>query len=92
MHNSGELRRGNAKLRLRKIRLFEIEVGVCAELARQDGLVMPGLDPGIHHLRNYVFRMRWITGSSPVMTISIGMTALGLVVEQSPQAAFWDRS
>jgi hypothetical protein len=27
-------------------------------------------DPGIHHLRNKLFEERWITGSSPVMTIS----------------------
>src|SRR5450631_3872125 len=39
---------------------------------------MPGLDPGIHPFSQKVFRRRWITGSRPVMTISIGMTLLAI--------------
>jgi hypothetical protein len=39
-----------AKLWLRPHGLFEIEVGVSAKT-----FVMPGLDPGIHHLRNKFF-------------------------------------
>ncbi|MGC1551261.1 MAG: hypothetical protein WA806_00610, partial [Bradyrhizobium sp.] len=31
--------------------------------------VMPGLDPGIHQIKNNeVFEQRWIAGSSPAMT------------------------
>jgi hypothetical protein len=35
----------------------------------QNTSVMPGLDPGIHQSSQEFFRRRWITGSSPVMTI-----------------------
>jgi len=61
--------------------LFEnCEVGVCVRsapfLAPQNPPVMPGLDPGIHQSSRKVFRRRWITGSSPVMTISIGMAVI----------------
>jgi hypothetical protein len=45
-------------------------------LAPQNAPVMPGLDPGIHQSSRKVFRRRWITGSSPVMTISMGMTVI----------------
>src|SRR6266700_2181082 len=45
-------------------------------LAPRNTLVMPGLDPGIHPSRNKFFQRGWITGSSPVMTISINMTAV----------------
>jgi hypothetical protein len=54
----------------------KVEPGVCKvllNLAPQNVPVMPGLDSGIHHLRHTLFR-RWITGSSPAMTISIGVT------------------
>jgi hypothetical protein len=33
-----------------------------------------GLDPGIHQSSQQVFQRGWINGSSPVMTISMGMT------------------
>ena len=40
-------------------------------LRRGNSLVMPGLDPGIHQTSGRIFRRGWITGSSPVMTVSI---------------------
>jgi len=57
---------------------LKIEVDVreaILNFAPRNALVMPGLDPGIHPSSSYVsFEERWITGSSPVMTISVGMT------------------
>jgi hypothetical protein len=35
---------------------------------------MPGLDPGIHPSSQQAFVRRWVTGSSPVMTIMMGAT------------------
>jgi hypothetical protein len=43
-------------------------------IAPQSASVMPGLDPGIHQSSQQVFQRGWITGSSPVMTISMGRT------------------
>jgi hypothetical protein len=56
MHNSGASRREVVNVRL--------------ELwcRPKHTLVMPGLDPGIHHSSQEHFRRRWIAGSSPAMT------------------------
>src|ERR1700738_613191 len=58
----GVLRRGGAGACLR-LAVLKIEVGVCAKRsltpprarAPRNALVMPGLDPGIHHLRKSFF-------------------------------------
>src|SRR5829696_5408394 len=52
---SGKSCRENAKVRL-------------DEMAPKIQLVMPGLDPGIHHSSQEHFLRRWIAGSSPAMT------------------------
>ncbi|HXQ04981.1 MAG TPA: hypothetical protein VN831_09545, partial [Bradyrhizobium sp.] len=53
----------------------EIVCEALPDYAPQNAPVMPGLDPGIHQSSSQVFR-RWITGSSPVTTISIGMKVI----------------
>ena len=44
-------------------------------------LVMPGLDPGIHHSSQDHFRRRWIAGSSPATTIQ-------LIIRRTPGLTF----
>src|SRR5713101_1061039 len=64
LHNSGASRREIVKSRLR----------ICGMVGDTNALVMPGLDPGIHPSSQKAFVRRWITGSSPVMTIMMGAT------------------
>src|ERR1700724_408871 len=77
VHTSGALRREIAKAYLALIaRSDEFGVRSRRSLPPRNALVMPGLDPGIHHLRNESFEEGGITGSSPVMTISLDTTAV----------------
>jgi hypothetical protein len=61
-------------------RCLKIESGIrvrcTSKRAPPNAPVMPGLDPGIHQSSRKVLRRRWITRSSPVMTISIGIKVI----------------
>jgi hypothetical protein len=78
-NGSGAWRGEIVKVCLQTMRLFENEFGVGAERGlrsrRKPHPSCPDLIRASINLRNDLFRRRWITGSSsPVMTISMGMT------------------
>jgi hypothetical protein len=72
MPRDGLLRGACHRARIRATRWLAMTIVLLFEIQiRSDRffhIVMPGLDPGIHHLRKSMFRRRWIAGSSPAMT------------------------
>jgi hypothetical protein len=81
LHNSGASRREGADAYLKVVGCLKMEVGMRAKRSpgspREPHSSCPDLIRASINPRNKVFRKRWITGSSPVMTISIDRTTAG---------------